>query len=383
MPDGQPLVLGQNNTSDAATRLYRSGTTPHPAFEAQNQTSGHGVVGSSNDGYGVLGLSQTLPGVYGWSTNAAGVYGWSTNNSGVVGQSANSIGVYGEGTNKAGVEGVSTNASGVHGTSPGGIGMDGFSPNGVGVRGRSADNFGVLGLSTNATGVLGNSANGVGVYGYSANNFAGYFAGNVYVNGQLSANYKLFRIDYPLDPANKYLTHASVESPEMKNFYDGVVELHDDGSAWVGLPEWFEELNGDFRYQLTTLGSPAPELHVAEEVSGNRFRVAGGKAGAKVCWQVTGVRKDRWAQANPMEAEEEKAGEERGRYLHPELYDQPDERGIHRPMMPEGEQGRLMEEVDQQRRPAQPPPLPPPNIDFAPLEGERRPIDEERMRWMS
>jgi len=107
------------------------------------------------------------------------------------------------------------------------------------------------------------------------------------------------------------------------------------------LPEWFQELNQDFRYQLTAIGSPAPQLHIAEEVSENRFRIAGGEARIKVSWQVTGVRKDRWAQANPIEVEEEKTEEEQGRYLHPELYDEPEERGIHWLMTHEEERGYL------------------------------------------
>jgi hypothetical protein len=46
---------------------------------------------------------------------------------------------------------------------------------------------------------------------------------------------KFFRIDHPLDPANKYLNHSAVESPDMKNIYDGVVTLDADGEAVVEL----------------------------------------------------------------------------------------------------------------------------------------------------
>lgn len=48
------------------------------------------------------------------------------------------------------------------------------------------------------------------------------------------------------------------------------------------LPEWFETLNRDFRYQLTAVGAPGPNLYVAEEISGNHFKIAGGQPGAKV-----------------------------------------------------------------------------------------------------
>jgi hypothetical protein len=51
-------------------------------------------------------------------------------------------------------------------------------------------------------------------------------------------------------------------------------------------------LNGDFRYQLTAIGAPAPRLYVAREVTQNRFKIAGGRPGGKVSWQVTGIRHD-------------------------------------------------------------------------------------------
>ena len=119
-------------------------------------------------------------------------------------------------------------------------------------------------------------------------------------------------------------------SSEMKNVYDGVEQLDEDGAAWVELPEWFQALNKDFRYHLTAIGGAAPELHVAEEIADNRFRIAGGKAGMKVCWQVSGIRSDGWTEANPMVVEEEKPEEERGRYLDPSLYGAPEEQRIGR-----------------------------------------------------
>src|SRR3712207_8303809 len=39
---------------------------------------------------------------------------------------------------------------------------------------------------------------------------------------------KLFKIDHPLDPQNKYLSHTTVESSERKNVYDGVVQLRSE-----------------------------------------------------------------------------------------------------------------------------------------------------------
>jgi len=156
------------------------------------------------------------------------------------------------------------------------------------------------------------------VYGYGYGGQAGYFHGNVTVTGTLSKGGGSFKIDHPLDPENKYLSHSFVESPDMKNVYDGVVLLDGQSEAWVDLPEWFGALNRDFRYQLTAIGAPGPDLYIAEEISNNRFKIAGGKSGMKVSWQVTGIRQDDFANAHRIPVEEEKSGDERGKYLHPE-----------------------------------------------------------------
>ena len=144
--------------------------------------------------------------------------------------------------------------------------------------------------------------------------------GNLHVNGSLSKNGGSFQIDHPLDPANKYLYHSFVESPDMMNIYNGEVRLDARGSAWITLPSYFEALNRDFRYQLTSIGRPQPNLYIAEKITGNRFRISGGKAGGEVSWQVTGIRHDAYADAHRIPVEEEKTMAERGRYLHPELF---------------------------------------------------------------
>jgi len=147
--------------------------------------------------------------------------------------------------------------------------------------------------------------------------------GNLNVSGTLSKGGGSFKIDHPLDPTNKYLYHSFVESPDMKNIYDGVAVLDSKGQAWVTLPEWFQALNQAFRYQLTAMGAPGPNLHIATEISGNRFKIAGGKPGSKVSWQVTGVRHDDFANAHRIPVEEEKSNTERGSYLYPDAVGTP------------------------------------------------------------
>ncbi len=210
-------------------------------------------------------------------------------------------------------------------------GVDGY------VVGGSGDNYGVSGYASGSgfnygvEGYASGSGTNYGVYGSASGagtNWAGYFAGNVNVTGTLSKGGGSFKIDHPLDPANKYLYHSFVESPDMMNVYNGNVILNASGEAWVELPEWFEALNKDFRYQLTSIGAPGPNLYIAEEISGNRFKIAGGAPGVKVSWQVTGVRQDAFAQKNRIPVEDLKSPEDRGKYLHPEAHGLPASLGI-------------------------------------------------------
>ena len=106
------------------------------------------------------------------------------------------------------------------------------------------------------------------------------------------------------------------------NVYNGNVILNSHGEAAVELPDYFEVLNRDFTYQLTCIGGFAP-VYIADKISGNRFRIAGGTPGMEVSWQITGIRQDAWAEANRVEVEVQKQGREQGTYLYPELYSMP------------------------------------------------------------
>jgi hypothetical protein len=208
-----------------------------------------------------------------------------------------------------------------------------------GVRGSvvigSGENYGVAGEAgasgaTKNIGVSGVAILGqmnYGVYGY-APDYAGYFNGDVTVTGTLTEGGGVLRIDHPLDPANKYLSHSFVVSSDVMSVYNGNVLLDGMGEAWVELPEWFEALNRDFRYQLTAIGAPAPDLYVAAEIVANRFRIAGGRPGAKVSWQITGIRHDAYAEMHRVPTEADKPAQEVGRYLHPEAYHLPETMSI-------------------------------------------------------
>ncbi len=207
-----------------------------------------------------------------------------------------------------------------------GYGIQAYSPAAGAIRADS-DNGAMCTLATNTKGILTrtsapsshslySSASGEGSY-------AGYFVGKVQVVGNLAKSSGSFKIDHPLDPENKYLNHSFVESPDMMNVYNGNAILDDNGEAWVYLPDYFEALNEDFRYQLTCIGGFSP-VYVAQEIEYNAFRIAGGTPGLKVSWQVTGVRQDAYANAHRIVVEEMKPANERGYFLHPAEHGAPE-----------------------------------------------------------
>jgi hypothetical protein len=144
-------------------------------------------------------------------------------------------------------------------------------------------------------------------------------SGNVSIKGNLSKGGGSFKIDHPLDPANKYLYHSFVESPDMMNIYNGNVVTDRHGLAVVELPSYFEALNRDFRYQVTVMGQFAQAI-VVKKVESNRFTIRTNKPGVEVSWQVTGIRQDAYAEAYRIPVEEAKSPQEQGKYLHPELF---------------------------------------------------------------
>jgi len=210
--------------------------------------------------------------------------------------------------------GLRLRAAGVFGVSnhSGGYGVYGkHESGGIGVYGTSASTDGVKGtnLARNTSAELGTVNAGIEAHAGASGTWAGAFQGDVLVHGDLSVigGTKNFKIDHPLDPANRYLYHASVESSEVLNTYSGNVILDERGEAVVDLPAWFEAINRDVRYQLTAVGAPGPSLHVAEKVKDNRFRIAGGAAGMEVSWQLTALRSDAWMLAHPFVVEQDKA----------------------------------------------------------------------------
>jgi hypothetical protein len=217
--------------------------------------------------------------------------------------------------------------------------FNGFSSGGHAIIGISSSNLGVYAVSQAAGGAgllaegnyiglqgnnKGSDANRQAVRGENNSNAAGGFAGifvggTTWVVGTLQKNAGAFVIDHPLDPENKYLYHSFVESPDMKNIYDGVVTTGPDGIAIVLMPDWFEALNMDFRYQLTCIGQFAQAI-ILDEMSNHQFTIKTDKPGVKVSWQVTGIRNDPYARDNRIPLEKIKSGSEMGKYIYPAGY---------------------------------------------------------------
>jgi hypothetical protein len=174
---------------------------------------------------------------------------------------------------------------------------------------------------------LGGRGTGDGIDVFPGSGYAGYFQGNVDITGTLNGGAPEVKIDDPIDPANKYLVHSSVESSEMMNIYTGNISTDSQGQAMVQLPEWFEALNTDFRYQLTVIGQFAQAV-VAHEIENNRFEIRTNAPNVKVSWQVTGVRQDAYAKAHPLVVEQQKDARLRGFYIHPDLFGAPPEKQI-------------------------------------------------------
>jgi hypothetical protein len=262
-------ALTGGGTSGAVT--LNLDTTKVPLLAAANTFTGTQTVNGS--------LTATN-GLFGEGTSGYGVLGFSASNNGVDGESDNGYGVYGLG------------ATGVYGISY-------SSTSGTGVYAEATTG----GWAVDAV----NTGSGTGILAGSSSGWAAWFNGNVEVDGNLSKAGGSFKIDHPLDPANKYLYHSFVESPDMMDIYNGNATLDNTSEAVVMLPDWFETLNRDFRYQLTCIGGFAP-LYISQKVQHNSFKIGGGRPGMEVSWQVTGIRQDAWANAHRIPVEQEKPG---------------------------------------------------------------------------
>ena len=192
----------------------------------------------------------------------------------------------------------------------------------------------VLSNNGNGFGIAGtcgsNSGTGYAVYGHAYGNdidWSGYFTGDVNVVGTLFMPAKITKIDHPLDPENQNLLLSGIDSPEMLVKTSGNVTTDASGAAVVTLPAYFAAIAANFSYQLTVIGEFAQAI-IGNEVTGNQFSIKTDKPNIKVSWEITGERSDNFAKSHRLINESLKPAEQRGRYLHPESFGLPVERGV-------------------------------------------------------
>jgi hypothetical protein len=297
---------GTNNTS---TVIGLDAEASNPSNTTANKTIAvRGITTSGNSTTNVYLKNVSNPGGYFSSNDGQGVYGTTTGgyNDSFLGKMSQGV------TGYSNVTGAYLNA-GVVGIAEG----TGSFKYGV---------FGSLqGIQTSYFSSAISGQDGIG----GINTYAGFFMGKVYVSGSLQVNETLnvsgtknFMIDHPLDPENKILRHAAMESNEVLNQYSGNITTDASGYATITLPIYFETLNKDFRYQLTVIGSFSQAI-IKQEIINNQFVIQTNQPSVKVSWQVTGVRNDKVMQYQPFVAETEKTDAEKGNYLSPEAYGKP------------------------------------------------------------
>jgi len=172
-----------------------------------------------------------------------------------------------------------------------------------------------------------------GIAGSMAGRFIGNtrVEGNLVVTGSISKGSGTFKIDHPDDPENKFLVHSFVESPDMMNVYNGNAITDANGFVTVELPDYVENTNKDYRYQLTPIGQFA-QCIIKEKVKGNKFVIQTDKPNVEVSWMITGIRSDPYANQNRIVPVVDKDQNEKGKYLHPEAYGKDDSYNMYQPL---------------------------------------------------
>lgn len=301
-------LYGNNTYGEACVGTTRGGSGVG-AVVGRNDSSGYGVRGfNTMDGIGVLGQAG-ISGGKGTAGRFENVNGANTALTFAVASNGLGQAAKFQVTNPGNTEDVITvvtNGSG----------------DGVAVTTGGSNGVKSLSTSINGTGIQGEASTGpaaYGIWGRSTTGYAGYFSGNVHVTGTLSKAAGTFKIDHPLDPANKYLIHSFVESPDMMNIYNGNITTDANGIAVVQLPGYFSAENIDFKYQLTIVDADDfAQVRVAKKINNNQFTIKTDRPNVEVSWTVTGVRNDAYAKKHRVIPEVEKEKENKGKYLNPE-----------------------------------------------------------------
>lgn len=297
-------TITSNGIGSGITISLSNGSNGARGIDVSQSGVGPGVFSTSTGGNAVWGIAS--------SVSAAGVIGDNTDGEVVVGRGNSSLG--------GGVGAVVGRQDGDLN-----YGVRGFvtGDNAIGVLGQTGISGGVDGYAVRGNAVI-TTNNAIGVYG-SATGATQY---GVFSNGRTGASgTKSFVIDHPDDPRNKMLIHYSAEGDQPLNAYSGNIQTDSTGTAWVTVPQYVEEINRDFRYQLTVMKQFAQAI-VSEELDGGKFQIKTDKPNVKVSWRLEGVRNDAFVKKYGAPIEVEKRGQWAGKYLIPDLYNAPVTQGI-------------------------------------------------------
>src|SRR5262245_35729428 len=307
-PEDEDFVFGGIMFGSTAGLLaFADGFGPN---QQNSYSLSAGVEGVSPTRTGVAGASLNMPGVYGQVEDSppvpaglrAGVLGVASTQPGMIGFSREGDGAQGASFTGTAIRAVSFFGHGVESVSGALSGVTGVSGTAGPKVPDIATTAGVVGTSSGLTGVIGTSDKQIGVFGFSnnvgvvgrttnPNSFAGFFIGNVAVNGTLTATVKNSVVTFP-DRTQRVL-HC-MESPEHWFEDFGTAKLR-NGRATV-------KLDGDFAKAIKPTGYHVfvtPEgncrgLYVRGKTSAS-FEVrelGGGKSSVAFSYRIVGRRRD-------------------------------------------------------------------------------------------
>jgi hypothetical protein len=290
-------VTGVAGTSINKVGVYgQTGEVPDLPWPVPNFYARAGVFGAAEQGQGVFGVSTFGAGVFGFTPRGNAVEGFSTGGIGVLGTARIFPGVYGGSGTAPGVYANSSYDTGVKGiceTEGPTVAMN--IPTIAGVVGSADARPGVIGTSNALMGVYGFSTANAGVVGESVNSFAGYFAGNVMVTGDLfvagAFNKKGCVLPFP-DGTHRAL--YCMESPDLWFEDFGAAKLR-RGRATVKLDADFAKVikRGDYRVFFTPEGDcRGLYLRRKRAASFEVRELAGGKSSVAFSYRIVGRRKD-------------------------------------------------------------------------------------------
>ncbi len=327
------------DASGTGTGIHSQNSGSGPAIVGINSGTNSGILGTTADassagiqatntspvGNGIISSGNNLPGYY-FATGAGGSFSGETGSYSRA-SIATGTGVVGLGNNQT-LAHLLTSGSGGAFTGNDGILASATVTAGTGVVGAGNNSTQYFMQTSGGGGSFTGTQNGA--YGFATNtsgNSRGLIGegseyGVVSIGDFGGTGAKYFIIDHPLDPENKILKHACIESPEILNIYRGNIILNAQGEGIVQLPDYFHAINTNFSYTLTPIGAPTV-TYIAEEINENgTFKIAGGNANQKISWYVYAERNDKSINNNPKTKQMvvEKTGEQIGKYLNPAAY---------------------------------------------------------------